>query len=89
MKCADYNPKYSQCLKNKLMMKTAIWQRAYAYHMCEFMGDYSCNSLFVPSGGSEGVVEQRRLPVCDQTPVLHRPGAEVRQSNLIWGGRWT
>lgn len=65
-------------------MKTAIWRRAYAYHVCKFMGDYSCNSLLVSSRGSERVVEQRRLPVCDQTPVLHRTGMEVRQSNLIW-----
>lgn len=71
------------------MMKTAVWWRAYAYHMCEFMGNYKCNSLFVPSGGSERVVEQRRLPVRDQTPVLHCPSMEVRQSNLIWGGQWT
>lgn len=66
---------------------TAIWQKCYAYHMCEFMGDYSCNSLFVSSGGYDGVIEQGGLPVCDQTPVLHCPSTEVRQSNLIWGGQ--
>lgn len=58
-----------------------------AYHVCEFMGDYSCYSLFVSSGGHDGVVEQGCLPVCDQTPVLHRPSIEVRQSDLIWGGQ--
>lgn len=60
------------------------WQHKY-YHVCKFMGDYSCNSLLVSCGGYHRVIEQSSLPVCDQTPVLHRPSIEVRQSNLIWG----
>lgn len=70
-----------------LMWRQRFGRNFMAYHVCEFMGDYSCNSLFVSSGGHDGVVEQGRLPVCDQTPVLHCPSIEVRQSDLIWGGQ--
>lgn len=48
------------------------------------MSDDGYDSLLVSGGGYDGVVEQGGLPVCDQTPVLHRPSMEVWQGNLIW-----
>lgn len=48
------------------------------------MSDDGCDSLLVSGGGHDGVIEKGSLPVCDQTPVLHRPGVEVWQGNLIW-----
>lgn len=50
------------------------------------MSDDRRDSLLDPNGGNEGVVEQRRLPVRDQAPVLHRPGVKVRQSYLVYRG---
>lgn len=57
------------------------------HHVCEFMSDDRRDSLLDPNGGNEGVVEQRRLPVRDQAPVLHRPGVKVRQSYLVYRER--
>lgn len=54
--------------------------------MSEFVGDDHGDSLFVSGGGYDWVVQQGRLPVCDQTPVFHCPGVEVRQRDLIWRG---
>ena len=47
------------------------------------MGDNRGDILLVLDGGEGGVVQQGRLPVCDQAPVLHGASGEVRQRNLV------
>lgn len=47
------------------------------------MSDDGGSCLFVSVGGGRGVVEKLGLSVRHQTPVLHRPKVEVRQSDLI------
>ena len=48
------------------------------------MGDHGGDKLLVLVGGEGGVVQQGRLPVGDQAPVLHGASIEVRQRNLVW-----
>ena len=58
-----------------------------AYHVGELVGDDGDHALLVAGGGGDGVVQQGRLPVGDQPPVLHGPRIEVRQGDLVWGWR--
>ena len=52
-------------------------------HVSQFMSDDASNPLLVAVGGDCFIVEQRRLSVRDQTPVLHGSSVKVRQSDLI------
>ena len=55
-----------------------------SYHVSQLVGYDGDHPLLVPGGGGQGVVQQGRLPVGDQPPVLHGPRVEVWQGYLVW-----
>lgn len=52
-------------------------------HVSQFMSDDGRNPLLVGVGGERHIVQQCRLSVCDQTPVLHGSSIKVWESYLI------
>ena len=53
------------------------------YGVGDFVGHYEGDHQLVLAGGDPWLVQERRLPVQHQPPVLHRPAAKVRHRHVI------
>lgn len=53
------------------------------HHVSQFVGDDGSDPFLVGIGREALVIEESRLPVGDQAPVLHGPSVEVWESDLV------
>lgn len=53
------------------------------YHVSQFMSNDSGYLLLICCCGEVGIVQQGRLSVRNQTPILHGPSSKIWYCNLV------